>query len=142
MGLFSRSAGTRPDQEIGAAERTIKPLHPDFYHSALDAAGKPVTDSNVAAVAGLTSANLALNAHRWLDAIGTPSARAEWQSIFTSDEPDPDIVTRPDRMIDWLWKLSPRLHPGLTEFVASMRETIVRSTQKFGPDLPQNMWES
>ena len=142
MGLFSRSKSAALGQEKRAAERSIAALNPNFYHRALLAAGKPVTTSNVRAVAALTSANLALNAHRWLQAIGTPSDRNDWQSIFSSDEPDPDIVSRPDRMIDWLWALSDRLHPGLAEFVPSMHKTIVDSAEKFGDGVPQDMWES
>ena len=121
--------------------RDIPMLFPTFYEDRLQTAGKPVTETNIAAVAGLTSANIALNAHRWLEIVGTPEVRQQWEREFFSSDGDlTAMARRPDRMIDFLWNVSARLHPGLWDLVEKMKETITSAAERFGPELPIDMW--
>jgi hypothetical protein len=115
-------------------------LHPNYFEEALAAAGKPVDQQNIIAVAGLFSANMALNANRWLEVVGTEETREEWRSRFQPVEHPTEMVGRPDDMIDFLWAVSPRLHPGIRDLVEQMRSTIVSASQNFGPELPTDMW--
>jgi hypothetical protein len=141
MGLFSRRKSGQPSNST--PERDIPVLNPAWFEEQLRNAGKPVTKHNAAAAARLTSANLALNAHRWLGLIGTPLDRRQWDQRF--HRPDADIeaaLARPDAMIDFLWAVSPRVHPGLRDFVNSMRETFHSAAQKFGDELPADMWST
>lgn len=141
MGIFSRSKQPPPQPPSAPQPREIPQLNPAFYQAALVSAGKPVTPGNVAAIGGLTATNLALNANRWLDVVGTPAACADWNARFGPTGNDPArIVQRADEMIDFLWDFSPRLHPGLREFVDSMRETAASASQAFGDELPLDMW--
>jgi len=138
MGIFSRRNAA--PEETG---RDIPLLNPMWFENQLSQAGKPTTSRNKAAIAGLTSANLALNATRWLDVVGTPEIRRRWDAEFgRPDEDLPSMLGRPDRMIDFLWAVSPRLHPGLRDFVGSMAGTFQDTARRFGPELPLDMWSA
>jgi hypothetical protein len=118
-------------------------LNPSWFEDQLRDAGKPVTTHNAAAVARLTSANLTLNAHRWLGIVGTHKDRNRWDALF--GRPDADLaatLARPDAMIDFLWAVSPRVHPGLRDFMAGMGQTVHGATRKFGDELPADMWSA
>ena len=117
-------------------------LNPNYFEDALRAAGKPVTLGNVVAVAGLFSANLALNANRWLEVVGTPEVKARWSMQFRPVERPEQMICRPDDMIDFLWGVTPRLHPGIRDVVKQMKKTIIDACQSFGSELPLDMWSA
>jgi hypothetical protein len=142
--INDRRASQVPSPDATAAPiepRDIPMLFPSFYEDQLHTAAKPVTENNIAAVAGLTSANIALNAHRWLEIVGTPEEHRQWEQEFFSTDGDlAAMARRPDRMIDFLWNVSPRLHPGLRDLVEQMKDTITSAAGRFGPELPIDMW--
>jgi hypothetical protein len=141
LGLFSRKSAAPPPPPPPNASRDIPPLYPAFYKRVLLEVGKPVTPENLIALANLTTANLALNAHRWMEAIGTPAERARWSQRFHADDPDLErLARRPDAMVDFLWEWNPRVHPGLREFVGNMERTLQDSAIKYGDQLPFDMW--
>ena len=141
MGLFGRNRNPAPASPA-TGPREIPPLLPSFYEQALTAAGRPVTSHNVAAVAGLTAANIGLNANIWLERLGAHAELAQWNRLFQAEADLEAVRSRPDEMIDFLWTVSPRLHPGLCDVVEQMHSTIVDACQKFGPELPLDMWGS
>ena len=120
-------------------------LYPDFYHAALREAGKPVSQENVVALAEFTAWNLALNAHRWFGIIGDQQAQTQFQKRFDSSNYDTYEIARlarvPDDMIHFLWAWNRRVHPGLLQFVDSMRNTIARKLPQYGDELPMNMMD-
>lgn len=141
MGIFSKKQPPAPPPPPAAGPRDIPPLYPAFYEKALVDAGKPVTPGNIVALANLTTANLALNAHQWMDAIGTPDDKARWAQRFSTDEPDLDgLVRRPDAMIDYLWAWTPRIHRVLREVMVKLPETLREAPRKYGDELPFDMW--
>ncbi|GHF37703.1 hypothetical protein FHX82_006354 [Amycolatopsis bartoniae] len=138
MGIFGRSRAEQTIQAPGA--RDVPKLNPMWFADQLERAGKPLTTANGAAVAGLVGATLALSAQRWLDVVGTPEIRQRWDSLFGAADPDASArLTRPDRMIDFLWAVSPRLHPGLREFPDTMVPTVQARLAEFGPELPEDL---
>lgn len=120
-------------------------LYPDFYRTALREAGKPVSQENVVALAEFTAWNLALNAHQWFRVIGDQQAQAQFQTRFDSSNYDTYEIVRlasvPDDMIDYLWAWNRRAHPGLHQFVDSLRNTIASKLSEYGDELPMNMME-
>ena len=138
MGIFGRRTAEPPVPASGA--RDVPKLNPLWLADQLERAGKPLTTANGAALAGLVSAALALDARRWLDAFGTPEVRQRWEDRFgVADQGPGAALTRPDRMIDFLWALSPRLHPGLRAFPDTMAATVQDRLREFGPELPADL---
>jgi hypothetical protein len=138
MPLFRRATVEPPK----SAERDIPPLYTDFYRIALRAAGKPDSERNVLALAEFTAANLALNAHTWFQALGDPASQQRFTTRFDASKYRADQVVRvPDEMIDFLWAWSHRAHPGLRQFVDSMRDTIASKLTAYGDHLPLNLWQ-
>jgi hypothetical protein len=136
-----RATGVSEPEAV--AERTIPALHPDFFTAQLRAASKPLTTDNLAAVARLASANIALNAHRWLEVLGTPESRHDWdRRFYTVDEDAEAACLRPDLMIDFLWARDTRLHSPLDDLVAQLGDTIVSAIRRFGPQLPADLWNA
>lgn len=141
MSIFGKKASASSrGASIVSETRKISTLYPEFYISGLKAAGKPVTEHNVRAVAQLTSFNLALNAYRWFDALGDVSARRKFDTQFNEGNNQLRNVHVPDDMIDFLWSWTSRIHPGLHNFVDSMAGTIVSSVAGHGDHLPADLW--
>ena len=79
----SASGGRRPAQGHPAALPVL------LRDRTAGTAGKPLTAHNTAAVAGLTSANLALNAERWLHIVGSPGGCAAVERRVSRRGPGP-----------------------------------------------------
>ncbi|WP_143447292.1 hypothetical protein [Kibdelosporangium aridum] len=139
MGIFGKR---KPDSVVATpTDRDITRFNPTWFEDQLESARKPVTTHNAAAVAALTSVNLALNAIRWLNVVGTPEVRQRWDNQFgRADEDYAEILARPDKMIDFLWSVSPRLHPGLHQFAETIASTVQSRLRDFDEQLPLDMW--
>jgi hypothetical protein len=121
--------------------RDVAQLYPTFYENILREARKPINRDNIVAIANLTTANLAVNAHRWLELVGTADDIARWEARFQSYETVTDgLLRRPDAMIDHLWAVSPRLHRGLRDFVKKISTTAREAAAPYGDELPFDMW--
>lgn len=144
MGIFTRKQPPPRSPGSPTGPRTIGQLYPDFYTAALRDAGKPITDGNVLALAGLTACNLALNADQWFDVIGDDGVRQEWAVRFNRPDAasDHDLVRIPDAMVDFLWQWDGRLHRVLGDFVSSMHDSAVSASRNHGDVLPRDMWSA
>lgn len=140
MGLFKKKAAPEPPSAPGP--RDIPTLYPDFFAAPLVAAGKPVTENNLMALAELATRNLVLNAQFVFDKLGDPASKDRFLRTFDDDRTDAEwLATTPDRMIDFMWAY-PRCHSLLRDFVdRGMPETMAGVCAKFpGPDLPADLW--
>jgi hypothetical protein len=135
-----------PPREIPPGDishRDIPPLYPRFYKAALEAAGKPVTQNNIASLANHTADTLALNAGQWFKQLGTNADRKAWDRRFGKEPRDLDeLARRPDEMVRSLWDWSPSTHAALCQLLSMEMhgETLVKVASQYGNELPLDMW--
>lgn len=117
--------------------RDIPTLYPTAYTSALQRAGKPVTDANVDAIARLAANKVGFGATAYLQQRGDERAMEAFKRVAGGDQYVGHVA---DKIIDFLWSYSAQTHDVLREIMGSMEQQLTDAVTKYGDQLPADIW--
>jgi hypothetical protein len=124
----------------------VPAYYPLTYTSALEQAGKPVTDNNIDALARFTAWNIAINAWNiainaegWFHALGDGRAKGQFHERFQGSSVPEPVGHLADQMIDFLWNWTPKCHDALHDFTNTLVPFLANHIRHMSDTLPENL---